>query len=91
MSYGHITSFNLDMPAGHRAPETGEELLVTSPKGLSRRGDVVQSCRVINSEINPNRHKLRIMRVPVEQISPDAIEVRRYGTHLLDRRRRFTA
>ena len=82
--YGSVTSFNLDMPTGESGPEPGQELLIVSPAGRSRRGYVVESVRPVTSPVHTNRYKLRIMHVPFIQLK-EPVEVVRYGKKLLDR------
>ena len=78
--YGNTTTFNLDMPTGTLGPELGEELRISSPQGRSIRGYVVESTRKVHPGINPNRFKLRIRHVPLDQLADDAIEIVRYST-----------
>lgn len=87
--YGIISSFNLDLPAGG-TPQIGDDLIINSPSGRSTRGYVVQDVQAVCSKVNQNRYKLRIMRVPIDQlVSP--LPVTRYGKRLLDRRRAYAS
>jgi len=78
--FGAISSLNYDADPNDRgpAPEPGDELLVWSVSLRSFRAYVVRSSRRVNSEVNPARWNLRLMRIPVDQLHEGYQDVYRY-------------
>ena len=75
--FGHTVSLNYDAD-GTPPPGPGDELMVWSVTLRSFRAYVVESSRRVNSEVNPDRWKLRIMRIPPGQLHEGYLDVYRY-------------